>query len=249
MSDEIVTLPLSHTPRLDDWRLRLHRRFGSRLKVVLTRNRRSMISILRPPGGPIHLRLQIGFEEAPEEILADIEEVIAHNNPSAWKRVCLHARSMSVDSYTPSSRGPPLRTLGKHFDLQRILDDVNARFFQGAIEARITWGSPKHASPPRRPRRSRTLQFGVWDESRRIIRIHAGLDRPGVPLEFMRYLVHHELCHAASPPRRGPNGQRLIHHEDFRTLERRFPGLRRMKQLGTELFEQITRERERPAHK
>lgn len=245
MSDELTSLPHSHTPRLDAWRLRVTRRFSGKVRIVLTRNRRSMVSIRRLAGGKVELRLQMGFEDAPDSILEDLEEVIDLNRSAAWKRVCAHARTMSVEKYIPSpTRNIRPHTKGRCFDLQDILDEVNAEFFRAELEARITWSSLKPARKGRR--RSRSLQFGVWDETRRLIRVHPGLDDPSVPRAFMRYLVYHELCHAAAPPKAGENGLRRIHHPQFRELEHRFPKWQEMEKLGKVLFERITSERQIP---
>lgn len=241
---EDLLLEPPETPRLETWRCAMRQRYKDRVEIRFTNNRRSMVSIRRGPRGRVKVRLQKGFEHAPRSILRDLEDVIAGNRVGAWKRVCAFARELPAPglSFAREAKAP-LRTLGKVHDLQALLDDVNAAFFQGNLQTRITWGTEKPSKPGRR--RSRTVQFGVWDEARDLIRIHPKLDDKRVPREFMRYLVYHELCHAVCPPRRGPGGQRLIHHPEFKTLEARFPGLAQMERMSKTVFERIVRERGR----
>ena len=230
------------TPRLEAWRCAMHQRHGARVHIEFTNNRRSMVSIRRGPGGTVRVRMQKGFEDAPASILADLEQVISGNRIAAWKRVCAFARNLPAPGPASAREAKiPLRTQGKVFDLQALLDEVNETFFDGAMKSRITWGTEKPAKRGRR--QSRTVQFGVWDESRDLIRIHPRLDDKRVPTEFMRYLVYHELCHAVCPPRRSESGQRRIHHPEFKDLEARFPGLAKMERVSKTVFDRIVRER------
>jgi hypothetical protein len=230
------------TPRLETWRCDMKQRFGPRVHIHFTNNRRSMVSLQRKPGRVTVLRIQKGFEAAPAAIFEDLTLLLAGQRGAAWTRVCAYAKTLPVS-------GPPLHadapgrciTRGQVFDLQDILEEINREFFDSALATRITWGQKK---PSRRGRRnSRSLQFGSWDETLDLVRIHPSLDDPRVPREFLRYLVHHELCHAARPPVRNPDGPRKIHHDDFKALEARFPRRARMEAVGKKLFEQITRER------
>lgn len=229
-------------PRLEAWRCAIRQRFGSKVEVHFTNNRRSMVSLRRTPRQATVLRLQKGFESAPSPILDDLTTLLAAQSPAAWKRICAFAKTIPV-SGPPLQNGHPQQshTRGEVFDLQELLDEINREFFDSALSTRITWGR-KHPSRRGR-RRSRSLQFGSWDESQDLIRIHPSLDDPRVPRSFLRYLVHHELCHAACPPLRTPGGGRKIHHPQFKALEARFPNLARMEAIGQRLFEQITRER------
>lgn len=240
-SDDLL-LESPETPRLEAWRCAMRQRHKDRVDIRFTNNRRSMVSIRRGPRGVVNVRLQKGFEHAPVSILQDLEEVITGNRVGPWKRVCAFARELPAPGVCMAKEARrTLHTLGKCHNLQEILDEVNQTFFDGNLKTRITWGSEKPSKQGRR--QSRVVQFGVWDESRDLIRIHPKLDDKRVPREFMRYLVYHELCHAVCPPRRGTRGQRQIHHDDFKNLEARFPGLAKMERMSKTVFERIVRER------
>ncbi|MCC5850029.1 MAG: hypothetical protein JJU29_18230 [Verrucomicrobia bacterium] len=221
------------TPRLYRWWMDMLVKHGSAVDITVTENRRSMIRVSKKNGGQVTLRLHHGFESAPDALFKDLEAVLSGNRATAWTRVAAFARTIPAEG--PHVPQPVrVRTRGKHVDLQPILDEVNRTFFQGEIEARITWGQKRPQR--RRGRKSTTVQFGVWDVTRKMIRIHPGLDDTRVPSEFLRYLVYHELCHAARPPRRDTDGRNRIHHQDFKTLEARYPDLDRMERLSKEMF-------------
>jgi len=242
-SDTLLNDPPEY-PRLETWRCEMRQRHGPRIEIQFTNNRRNMVSLQRKAPGRVALRLQKGFETAPEQVFRDLEDVVIHNHVLAWKRVCSYAKTIPVPC-TPSltELSKPLPTRGAFHDLQQLLDEVNHRFFEGRLETRITWGRKPPPVRRRRRRRSHSFQFGVWDQSRNLIRIHPDLDRRGVPREFMRYLVHHECCHAASPPDKGDNGHRRIHHARFKELEAQFPHREKMETLSHRLFERIVKER------
>lgn len=242
-SDTLLADP-PEFPRLETWRCAMRQRYGDRVDIRFTNNRRSMVSLQRKPGSVVALRLQKGFEQAPERLFEDLEQVLIWNRAPAWRRVCEFAKTLPVH-HAPSLNElkKPLHTRGQAHDLQEILDEVNQAFFAGSLETRITWGRKPAPSRKKRRRRSYSLQFGVWDQTRNLIRIHPDLDRASVPRSFLRYLVYHELCHAACPPSIGANGQRRIHHDRFKELEERYPDRKRMEAIGHRLFERIVRER------
>lgn len=231
-----------HTPRLRAWRTSLRKKYGNRIEVVITQNRRSMASIRRQKNGHVVLRLQYGFEHAPQEILECLE-CMARNRPgkrAAWQKICAFAKNLPDHGREQTIR-PPLRVSpkGRHFDLAPMLAEVNHTFFNGKLEAHITWGT-RRIRPQRRTKK-RTLQYGVWDVGQNLIRIHPDLDRPDVPVDFLRYIIYHELCHAACPPERDPKSGRMrIHHAEFKALESKFPGHEQMEEIGRNLFERLT---------
>ena len=125
---------------------------------------------------------------------------------------------------------------GRHFNLDLELQTVRDRYFPG-LEARIRWGN---ASRPRK-RQRRSIRMGSWDENRKLVRIHPALDRDWVPVEYLHYLIYHELCHAVAKPIRTPFGN-AIHHAEFHALENRYPDADRMRKLGRDIFQRIVAE-------
>jgi hypothetical protein len=108
-----------------------------------------------------------------------------------------------------------LITLGRHHDLQASLDRVNAEYFGGALEARITWAARLGGLS--------THRIAEDGEGRpfHLITISRGYDSPDVTPEILGGVVYHECLHIAIPPRM-EGGRRVVHGRDFRLRERQY---------------------------
>src|SRR3979411_1465478 len=108
-----------------------------------------------------------------------------------------------VRSKLPMQRQFNLPHEGKHFDLQRIFDQLNERYFRGRLRGYdVKWG---------RRRRSRPKEyfiFGTIQEEDRVIRINPLLDQAFVPLWFLRYVLYHEMLHSVVPDEAINSGRR-----------------------------------------
>ena len=122
----------------------------------------------------------------------------------------------------PMQRQLNLRHEGKYFDLQRIFDQLNERYFRGRLrDYEVKWGRRrKH-----RPREY--FIFGTIQEEDRVIRINPALDQPFVPLWFLRYILYHEMLHSVVPDKAMRGGRRRVHTEEFHRRERQFPSYHR----------------------
>ena len=109
-----------------------------------------------------------------------------------------------------------LRTAGRHHDLQAIYDRLNAQMFDGALEARITWGPGTAAG-----RRRRSIKMGSFAVEDRVIRIHPALDQASVPEYFVAWIVFHEMLHGKHEVLR-KDGRRRFHTAEFLDEERTF---------------------------
>jgi hypothetical protein len=113
---------------------------------------------------------------------------------------------------------------GRFFDLRKIFDKLNARYFRNRLRGySVVWGRKRK----QRPREY--MVFGTIQEEDRIIRIHPLLDRAFIPTWFLEYVLYHEMLHAVVPDRYDPQGRRLVHHEKFVAREREFHYFRRAK--------------------
>jgi hypothetical protein len=118
-------------------------------------------------------------------------------------------------------RPPPtvIVTRGEQHDLQELYDGLNQRYFDGTIDARITWGQRAAADAPKRRRGS--MKMGSYSVEDRLIRIHPSLDRPFVPRMFVEWIVYHEMLHQKHDiPVRG--GRRQFHTPEFLAEEALF---------------------------
>jgi hypothetical protein len=114
---------------------------------------------------------------------------------------------------------------GKHYDLDRLFDELNLRFFHGLMaRPRMTW-SGKHS----------LRSLGHYDPAHNTIVISSVFDHPGVPRYAVEYIVYHEMLHLRHPVKlRG--SRRSVHPPAFQAEERLFPELAEaqkfMKRLG-----------------
>jgi hypothetical protein len=122
----------------------------------------------------------------------------------------------------PMQRQLNLRHEGRYFDLQRIFDKLNQRYFRGRLRGyEVKWGRRRK----QRPREY--FIFGTIQEEDRMIRINPALDQPFVPLWFLQYVLYHEMLHSVVADEELPGGRRRVHTEEFNRREREFRGYRR----------------------
>ena len=113
---------------------------------------------------------------------------------------------------------------GRYFDLRKVFDKLNARYFGGRLRRyTILWGRKRDQRP------KDYIVFGTIQEDDRVIRVHPLLDQRFVPTWFLEYVVYHEMLHAVVPDRWDDNGRRRVHHEEFYEREREFRWFRRAK--------------------
>lgn len=101
---------------------------------------------------------------------------------------------------------------GQHFDLRKMFDDLNVRYFAGSLSRpHIGWSTRKWRR-----------QFGCYDPGPNQILLNRRMDHPRVPSVAVEYVLYHEMLHVKHPTRR--SGCTLLSHSpEFRAEEKRFP--------------------------
>jgi hypothetical protein len=196
---------------------------GVPVRLVITDNRWSLLSLRRAPWGAATVRAARMFLDAPEDVWRAVAVCVRRRERRAWRRIREFINEVGAPRPLPHSSAPkrPARIVssGHVYDLAAIARRVNARYFGGAVSAAITWGRASH----RRPRWR--ITFGNYQHSRNLIRIHPRLDDARVPAFFVEYIVFHEMLHAAMGESGGSGkGRRVIHSREFRQRERAFEG-------------------------
>ena len=109
---------------------------------------------------------------------------------------------------------------GRHFDLGRLFDDLNEKYFEGKLaRPHIGWSA-----------RSWRRQFGCYDPGPNHILLNRRMDRPGVPQCAVEYVLFHEMLHVKHPTRR--SGCALVSHSpEFRAEEKLFPDFRHARKI------------------
>lgn len=198
-------------------RKRLERRTGKPICLTVTDNRTSMVSVSPGSLGLVRVRIHHMFLGAPPDTIGALAQFIRRPTPECHRQLNAYIRENShrIGGRPRHKAAINLSHRGFHFDLQRIYQRMNERYFGGRLRVAITWGKSNGA-------RRYSIDFGSYDERRRIIRVNPSLDRPFVPRFFVDYIVYHEMLHAAIGIRELPNGRRALHCPRFRQEERQF---------------------------
>jgi predicted metal-dependent hydrolase len=225
----------------------LNRLTGGRLRSLeLTDNRRTILSVR--PGrvgnrAPFELRIHHSFTQAPDEVLKAVATFVEskHGSDQARQALVLIREHFSTHKVRARTRRVVLRPEGMALDLREVFAELNERYFEGRIEAGITWG--KAATGTCRRRRSASLQLGSYSYEDKLIRVHGVLDEPSVPRYVVEAVVHHEMLHAAMPPEIR-NGKRQYHTPEFRRRERLYRNLWRAERWIAENLPGLLRARQ-----
>jgi hypothetical protein len=190
---------------------------GRSVTVKLTDNRYTMVMVRRG-SQQYTLRAHRMFAGAEVRLLRALARYVVHNDPRASAVI-----GAFIDENQHAIRGQPrrarrivLRTAGQAHDLATIYDRLNREYFDGQLEARITWGSA-----PRRQRPRHSIKMGSFAMEDRIIRIHPALDHASVPGYFVAWIVFHEMLHGKyAVVQKGD--RRCFHTKEFVAEERSF---------------------------
>jgi len=107
---------------------------------------------------------------------------------------------------------PATHPLGRHFDLEKLFDELNQKYFEGKLtRPHIGWST-----------KNWRRQFGCYDPGPNHILLNRRMDGPNVPQCAVEYVLYHEMLHVKHPTRR--SGCSLISHSpEFRDEEKQFP--------------------------
>ncbi len=124
----------------------------------------------------------------------------------------MHARMLRVRETRGRKHISGVR--GQVYDLEKVFEDLNHRFFHGLMgRPRLTW-SRNHAR----------RMLGHYDPAHNTIVVSRVFDSPKVPRYALEYLLFHEMLHLRHPVRlRG--GRRCVHSAEFQAEEKQFPHL------------------------
>ena len=170
--------------------------------------RRAPLPVLE--GAAALLLSRVYRREAPADLTAPyLEYARSHRTRSRIN----HMRRRRV---RPGMAGPQ----GLHFDLEKLFDELNAKYFEGKLaRPHIGWST-----------RTWRRQFGCYDPGPNHILLNRRMDRPNIPQFAVEYVLYHEMLHVKHPTRR--SGCSLVSHSrEFRQEEKRFPDFTRARKL------------------
>ncbi|MBZ5544310.1 MAG: M48 family peptidase [Acidobacteriia bacterium] len=224
---EQLVLPLDPAAGLDAVFRRVFRRLGLKRAAPEFRveyrpfaSLRSSIH-LRGDGAIVHLAdVLAGAPPLVNEALAEILLAqLFRRRPSREARACYLAyvyrpavRQRIDEARRRRGRKRLLPPRGRNYDLEKIFDRLNRRFFAGELaRPRLGWST----------RRSRCI-LGHYDSAHGAIIISRWFDSADVPRFLIEYLVFHEMLHIKYPVERDGH-RRVVHSRAFRDAERQFP--------------------------
>jgi hypothetical protein len=189
--------------------------FGGPVVLSITDNRHSIITH-RIQKGTLHARIHHMFLDGPPGVVDALVRYVTRGDRDA---------SATLGDFIDDNgfrlarrkRGTPLHTKGKHHDLLALFEKTNDRYFDGSVNALITWG--KRGTSKSRDRK--TIKLGSYGLADRLIRVHPALDQKWVPRYFVNYIVYHEMLHHVIPGSRGL-GRVNLHPPEFKEREREF---------------------------
>jgi hypothetical protein len=200
---------------------RLSTELGRPVALTLTENRRTMLSTRRR-GHVLCVRLHSLFGEAGQGVVHDLVRYLRDRDRHASARLNEYIEQRRDRIRARSQRTVTTRTVGEYHDLGAIFEELNQRWFDGRVDARITWS--RRSSTRRRRRRS--IRLGAYQARDQLIRVHPVLDQAWVPRFFVAYIVFHEMLHHVLPEEK-TGGRRRMHTAEFRARERAYPDYER----------------------
>jgi hypothetical protein len=194
---------------------RLMAAFPGPVILSITDNRHSIITH-RCQRGILRARVHHMFLDAPAHIVDALVRYIVRGDRDA-SQVLGDYIDANGARLARRSRNVPLVAKGKHHDLLRIYEELNARYFDGDVHAVITWGK----RPTTNSKKRKTIKLGSYSAVDRTIRVHPALDNKWVPRYFVAYIVYHEMLHYMVPASRGL-GRTMLHPPEFKEREKKY---------------------------
>lgn len=216
-----------------EWEAELEETLGYPVLVRYGRSRTSPIQLRAAAAAELERRptLRLGwvvrlhsvFADAPAPIRADL---------ASWIRVGRRARracsdlgawtELALEELPPlATRATRIEPAGRTYDLEPWRHELCETHFRGDFDLfrplpPVTWG--RRGKSRARGR----LHLGSFSPRTGVVRLHSVLDQPKVPDWLVRYVLFHEILHAALPDERDANGRPRHHGPQFQRRERAY---------------------------
>ena len=192
--------------------------------LSITDNRHSIITH-RAQRGVLHARVHHMFLDAPASVVDSLVRYVTKGDREASALLGDYIEENGF-RLARRKRNAPLVAKGKHHDLLRLFQDINERYFDGSVNAVITWGkrassNGRGASRSARQKQRKTIKLGQL-QRRRPSGARPPGPRPEVGPPVLRRL--HRLPRDAPSRDSGSRGLGRVnfHPPEFREREREF---------------------------
>lgn len=189
---------------------------GRKLKVRINDNRSTMLSV-KWEQGYTKVSLHRMFLRAPQNVMDELACYLRRESKIIAPSVkAFIADNLQKYDYTHLLDRRKLHTQGSVYNLQKIYDDLNREYFDGALDLSITWfGKPKRRS-------RRRITFGLYHDTLRLVKIHRMMDSPAFPAYLVEFVVYHEMLHHVCPAYVDSKGLQRVHSKEFKAREKLF---------------------------
>jgi hypothetical protein len=194
---------------------RLTNAFPGPVILSITDNRHSIITH-KLTNGVLRARVHHMFLDAPRGVVDALVRYVVRGEKAASDLVGDYIEA-NGPRLVKTPRSSHLVTQGAHHDLLRIFDELNARYFDGAVTTLITWGKKS----PKREKARTSIKLGSYSAAEQLIRVNPVLDRVWVPRYLVTFVVYHEMLHHVIPAK-SVNGRSVLHPPEFRDREKAF---------------------------
>jgi len=189
---------------------------GIDVEFAINNNRRTFLSASWDEN-KVKVSLHNIFLKAPEDIFFALEQFIGNKKDNSLNKIkaFVEEESHSLD-YSSRVKEHNLRHQGTVYNVKKIYDELNERYFEGAHKSFISWYGKKNQ------KNSFHTSLGLYYDTLRLIKVHRLLDREEVPQEVIEYVVYHEMLHAVCKPFVNEKGEVRAHTAEFKAKERNF---------------------------
>jgi hypothetical protein len=186
----------------------------------------SINNTIRLREGKVWARLSDLLESAPETVLHAIAHILIAKLYRKQIEPAMASRYRRfISSHDLTAKAHLIRQIrgrkkivsakGHIYDLEKIFEELNSRFFYGLLARPLMTWSDHHSRQ----------SLGHYDPAHNTIVVSRIFDRANVPAYAVEYLVYHEMLHLKHPVKlRG--SRRCVHGPAFQEEERLFPELK-----------------------
>lgn len=197
--------------KAEQFHARLKSSLGEAIRLRIHRNLTSFVSFGRHEG-ILTVRLHSAFLDAPDPVFHGLVDWIKKKYRRAPDVVRSFVQSIPSSIDMPARRRLYHRTSAGVYDLRKIFDNVNGEFFDGKIQARITFGRDNSRQ------QVHIRRLGSFSHQSNLITIHPLLDDRRIPEFVISFIVYHEMLHALQP-----KSHKRPHDAAFRLAEKSYP--------------------------
>jgi hypothetical protein len=185
------------------------------VKVKINDNRSTMLSVRWDPECT-KVSLHRLFLDAPRNIMDELACYVRREQGDISHNVrAFIEEKLKLFDYSHELDLKRLHSQGTVYNLQKIYQNLNEKYFEGKLRLFITWfGKPQAKT------RSR-LTFGLYHDPLKLIKINRLLDSPSFPDYLVSYVIYHEMLHHVCPSYY-ENGMHRIHTREFKEREKEF---------------------------